>query len=259
MQEEVILDLLEIACQQRGDILTSEESNSHFPSMPTTPHLAPKRHISKRYSFYSTWITLATLFLSLGFTHGEDRTWVNTKGKEIIARAVSKDDTSVMLRLQNGKRARVEFKTLSPDDLEWLAKWESPVITVTTSMRTTYWRGQKRVEIRRFKFSHPNRTSIVVLEDQLPSLAPTLKKFFELAKKPVTDVESYEQVIHDGRPKGQRDLFIFRISKGDVRLDGHGVWGRRGMTPQEVVPYVDFIETFSVREWDREQETIKRR
>jgi hypothetical protein len=237
-------------------IASSGEISNMEPSSP--PSKMQKTRLSKIYP-----IGIAAYFSLLGIACCQDRLWTNTEGRQITGRAVSKDKSSVVIRMQNGKRVSIDLRTLGHQDLDWLNKWTPPKITVSASMEGVGYQGQKRIEKRRFKFSSSAGCNFVIFEDELPDVIVALKNLIELAQKPASDVNSYEQILHRGKAigvPGKSGVVIFRINKGKPYCSGWitGSYNSH-VSLENVFPLFDFIETFSVRDWERKEEEIKRR
>lgn len=205
-------------------------------------------------------LLLVVAYLSFsGVACCQDRVWTNTEGQQITARAVSKDENSVTLKLQDGKRVPVELEALSNADLEWLNKWKPPIITVSAFMKG----GANGREKRRFKFDSSDGCKLVIFEDELPDVIAALKDLIELAQKPVGDVKSYEKVLHKGQQPGvigEANVVVFRIKNGKAYCGGWvtGSYVSK-ISTEKLLPFLDFFETFSVRDWERKKEEIERR
>jgi hypothetical protein len=187
----------------------------------------------------------------------QERIWTSTQGGKITARAVSKSDTGVILKYQDGKRVEVALAKLSPEDVEWVKKWIAPTFTVSAEIDGGHI-GLKYTQMRMFTFSSSSGESLEIYEKKLPYLIPALQKVLELGKIDRSDVEGYQQQIPVGKPIGysyEDKEVIFKIEDGKAFCSG-----LVGTIPIEEIPsFIDFIEKFSVREWDEKKENIKRR
>lgn len=190
----------------------------------------------------------------------QGRVWTNKDGKKVTARAVAKTQDKVTLRMTDGKRVQISLDQLSKEDSEWLSNWEQPVIKVSVRVLDSF--NKKGLEhpipvpLQQRVFMIENYpTYLFLLENESREFLAAFKEFFELASKPLTDVKSYKKVIYQRKPNGKlpaRDILEFSVYNGKPYLNGT-------ITPKQVLQYQDFLETFSVREWDKQQEEIKRR
>lgn len=200
---------------------------------------------------------------SIQSAFSQDRIWKNRDGKTITARPIAKTETSVNLRMSDGKRVQVDIENLSTEDKEFLIKWNQPTVKVLASMQGAGWNGSKRIEKRRFEFNASNGANLVVFEDELENILPALKTIFELAAKPMEDVETYSKVVLKGKAigvPGESELLIFKIKKGKPYCGGWGTNEYNGLMPVDKLYLLhDFLENFSVAAWDRQKDSIKRR
>jgi hypothetical protein len=157
-----------------------------------------------------------------------------------------------------GKRVEVELSKLSKEDLEWIKMWSPPSIVVTAYVETVYT-GTKNIEMRKFVFYSPLLGSIEVYEKKLPYLIPVLKKSLDYEKVDKSDIANYNHDIpyekligYDGEPKNA--VFSVRDGKSHLILD------ESNKIRTETIPmFIDYIEIFSVTDWDKKQEEIKQR
>lgn len=63
------------------------------------------------------------LIFALCLAQAEERTWTNIKGKTIKGIPVKKNDTSVTIRLSNGKTATISLNQLSQEDQAFTLAW----------------------------------------------------------------------------------------------------------------------------------------
>jgi hypothetical protein len=194
----------------------------------------------------------------------QDRVWTNNDGKKVTARAVAKSDDKVTLRMTDGKRVQVAIDQLSKEDSEWLGKWIQPVIKVSSEIQTIYG-PKKNTSVRRFVF---RRESVIreyfyghltLYEYEFPLVVAAIKEFIVLASKPLSDIDQYKKVLYTRKAVGGYtavDLLVFEVMQGKPLL---GVDGSGRLKPTEALEFQDFLETFSVRDWDKQQEEIKRR
>jgi hypothetical protein len=198
---------------------------------------------------------------------GQERTWKNSEGREIVARAVSKDDKSVVLRLQDGKRFSVEVASLSDEDQRWVAEWKAPVFIVNSRSVTAYknsHRGPSNPVVvgRSFSFKSGYH-EIEVFEPELKAVISALQKFLDLANKPLEDIKNYKQIIYQSNQGDTREdtpFVVFTVTDGKAYLTGGIVSGGGGRIPaKNAARFLDYLETFSPREWDARQKSIKER
>ena len=117
---------------------------------------------------------------------------------------------------------------------------------------------------REFEFRSGRNVSSVIFEDEIPAFIKAIHEFFELTKKVTPDVPEYEKVLHKGKAHGSTNLWpllVFEVRKGKARANGGKLRsedGSKGMEPSELMQLLDFLEGFSVDEWEKEQERIKK-
>lgn len=73
---------------------------------------------------------LLTLILFAGFSvvaFAETRTWTSTDGKSIEAELVRASDTTVTVKLENGKNVPIKLNQLSEDDQKFVKDWQADV------------------------------------------------------------------------------------------------------------------------------------
>lgn len=200
-----------------------------------------------------------------------NRVWTSKDQKQVIARAVDKKDDKVTLRLKDGKRVKVAIKQLSDKDVDWLNNWTPKVIYVTTVMRDCRKsNGKKRVfifkdssenELLNEKRSSYSNNSIEIYEDDFQGLPAAIVTFNELISKPMKNVREYSKVIlRQTVDVLKNDLPATYEMVKMVVIDGNisFVANKRPMTAEEIIPFYDFLEVFSIREWEREQKSVER-
>ncbi len=72
-------------------------------------------------------VIILTAFLSPGFAKNpeEYRAWTNNKGQTIQAALVTSNNTTVSLKMRNGREHQVSILDLSDADIEYIKNWES--------------------------------------------------------------------------------------------------------------------------------------
>ena len=209
-------------------------------------------------------ISLVLLWVGLPTAvQAQDRTWTDIEGRKIPARAVAKDDKNVRLRLADGKRVSVPLTRLSQADLDWIKDWKAPDFAVKATMRD--FKGNFGINAaREFEFRSGRKMRAVIFEDEIPAFIKAIHEFFELAKKVTPDVPEYEKALHKGKAHGSTGLWtllVFEVHEGRARANGGKLRsedGSKGMKPAELMQLLDFLEGFSVAEWEGEQERIKK-
>ena len=68
-------------------------------------------------------LLLSLTLLGLGIAQAELRTFTNTAGKSIQAELLAVSDGAAVLRLANGRQAKVPLKSLAPDDQTFVNEW----------------------------------------------------------------------------------------------------------------------------------------
>lgn len=207
--------------------------------------------------------------IKVNTNYSTERIWTSTNGRQITARAVSKSDNGVTLKHQDGRRVEVAFTKLSPIDVEWVKKWEAPIFTVSAKFKKANPFRDNTV-VRVFVFDCSTGKSLEIREENLPSLISALQKALELGNIERDDIKDYHQIIPVGKLSVEKpridslqdpsEEVIFRIEEGKAYCSGSVLKFSSPEIPIEEIPaFIDFIETFSVREWDKQQEEIKRR
>jgi len=195
----------------------------------------------------------------------QDRVWTNNDGKKVTARAVAKTQDKLTLRMTDGKRVQVAIDQLSKKDSEWLGNWIQPVIKVSSEMQTI-WGPKKNTTVRTFTFSRESvnldyfRGKLTLFEYEFPLVVAAIKEFIVLASKPLSDVDHYRKVLYTRKAisehRAATDMLVFEVMRGKPLL---GVDGSGRLNPTQALEFQDFLETFSVRDWDKQQEEIKKR
>ena len=207
-----------------------------------------------------------------------DRIWTDIDGRELTARVVAKDEKSILLRLVSGKRVPVPLNRLSLPDKEWLKSWKAADFSVKT--RLVNFKGLFGLDTaREFTFEGKGRDGrgrlypfgVKIFEDEIPAYIKATNEFFALIKKKASldlkDVE-YEKALYKGKKFGQSqltNLLAFQVKDGEIKPTGstmtRGYAASNGGATIEVErlqDLLDFLEGFSVKDWDKRQEKIKR-
>lgn len=207
-------------------------------------------------------ISLFFLWFGLPSTlKAQDRIWTNSEGRKITGRAVAKDDMNVQLRLADGKRVSVPFSKLSQADLDWIKDWKATDFKVKATMHDLVGDGSKF--IRSFEFLSESGIRAVIYETDIPAFIKAAYEFFELEKKTSPDVTEYEKVLCESNAYETEypdQLLIFEVREGKAIARGQKLHSKSGsrITPSDLMKLLDFLEGFSVNEWEKDQERIKK-
>jgi hypothetical protein len=84
-------------------------------------------------------ILTALLFSSvLSFAENGFVTLTSNDGKAINAKLISKDESSVLIEMENGKEFQIPYTKLSEDSVDLIKNWTDPVLALFEKLNSEY-------------------------------------------------------------------------------------------------------------------------